>query len=224
MGYSLRSGFAESQDSSNSPSYVSTVTMQLTMPYRRMNGLSSVHLEEIKIRDPALVATLPFDQDPLPRYATERILLRTLQRWSWFADARKRNPSLGTLSHLPPEVRSLIWRALLDYKGPSLSADGIWEYERDLGTPFHLSAYYFGFGRRRPASDTESAIGLRLTSSATKFAFEGKHTAEPLLLLPEPTNASAHSRWSLYKAMLTPQFAQIPYYRRALFDSTIRRI
>ena len=138
--------------------------------YRRMSGLSKAHFDSIDLRDPALMATLPFDQNRVRRYITDQVLFRTRQRWTWFTEAQKLSPALGTLCYLPPEVRSLIWQALL-YDRETLSTDGMWEYDRTLGSPLDMSAYYFGFGRRRCSSD-EDVNGLRLASSMLKLEFE----------------------------------------------------
>ena len=143
--------------------------MQLTMPYKRASGLTNAHFDDVGLRDPALVATLPFDQNRVRRYITDQVLFRTRQRWSWFTEAQKLNPALGTLCYLPPEVRSLIWQDFLHCR-ETLSTDGMWEYDKDLGSPFNLSAYHFGFGRRSLFDD--SVKGLRLASLTTKLEFE----------------------------------------------------
>ena len=147
------------------------------MPYRRLSGLTKAHFDEVALRYPALVATLPFDQNQVPRYVTEEVLLRTRQRWSWFSEARKINPALGTLCYLPSEVRSMIWQALL-YHRESFSTDGDWEYDLNLGPPLNMSAYNFGFRRRHLSA--EGIMGPRLVSSVIKLEIEesflSKHT------------------------------------------------
>lgn len=142
---------------------------KLTMAYRRKIGLTNAHFDSVALRDPALIATLPFDQNRVRRYITDQVLFRTRQRWSWFTDARKLNPALGTLYYLPPEVRSMIWQALLYYR-KTLSTDGMWEYDRTLGSPLSLSAYYFGYGRRH--LNDSNVSGLRLVSSTAKLEFD----------------------------------------------------
>lgn len=125
--------------------------------------------EELPLRDPIFVASLPFDEVRIPRYVTERVLHRTRRNWQWFIDARSSNPVLGTLGHLPFEVRRMIWEDLLHCRA-TLSSDGLWEYEAKLGPVFDLSAYYFGFGRR--SLEGRKAQNLRLVSSALRREYE----------------------------------------------------
>ena len=68
----------------------------------------------------------------------------------------------------PPEVRLIIWQTLLHYR-KTLSTDGMWEYDRTLGSPLSLSSYYFGYGRRIHRELNVNA--LRLVSSAIKLEF-----------------------------------------------------
>lgn len=125
---------------------------------------------DVSFRDPALVCTLPFDPCYVRRYRTEEVLQRTRKRWVWFEEAALRiDPGLGTLSYLPLEIRRRVWEVVLQCDD-TLSADGLWEYEHKHGGPFNLSAYYFGFGRRRFHKD--SANGLRLVSSSLRTEFE----------------------------------------------------
>ena len=124
---------------------------------------------DIASRDPSFVATLPFDQNTIQRYITDRILDRTRRRWAWFAQARETNPSLGTFSYLPAEIRQHIWRTVLQCRS-TLSSDGLWEYEGTIGSVFNLSSYYFGFGRR-PFVDSKFE-NLRLVSSSVKAEYE----------------------------------------------------
>ena len=124
---------------------------------------------DLAVQDPSFIATLPFDQNSIKRYIADPILQRTKKRWAWFARARQENPSLGTLCYLPPEVRGLIWQAVLSCRY-TLSCDGLWEYECGLGPVFDLSAYYFGFGRR---IFVDSNIeNLRLVSSSVKTEYD----------------------------------------------------
>ena len=143
-----------------------------------MNRLSALqHAEDMRLdqhieiasRDPSFVATLPFDQNSIKRYITDRILHRTRRRWAWFVKARETNPSLGTLSHLPVEIRQNIWRSVLHCRN-TLSSDGLWEYEGTLGSVLSPSAYYFGFGRR-PFIDS-NIENLRLVSSSVKEEYD----------------------------------------------------
>lgn len=143
--------------------------MQITRHYRRSSGLTTAHFDELILRDPALLATLPFDPYGVRRYLTDQVLFRTRQRWSWFTEAQKLNPALGTFCYLPPEVRSLVWQYIFFYP-ERVSTDGMWEYDATLGSPFNLSAYYFGYGRRFLIDD--GLMSLRLISSATKLEFE----------------------------------------------------
>lgn len=158
------------------------------MHYRRTSGLTAAHFDGVTLRSPALIATLPFDQNRVPRYTTDQVLFRTKERWSWFAEAQKFNPALGTFSYLPPEVRSLVFKHVLSYPERS-STDGMWEYDAMQGSPFNLSAYYFGYGRRFSIDD--GVMSLRFISSAIKLEFEkaflSRHTfrfnsAENLLI------------------------------------------
>ena len=139
------------------------------MPNGRMSGPTDTHYYEAALRNPALIATLPFDQDRVARYITDRVLYHTRQRWSWFSEAQKLHPALGTLSYLPPEVRAMIYRALVHCR-ENLGADGLWEYDETLGYPLDMSSYYFGFGLRSPSDN--SVKGIRLASSVTKLEFE----------------------------------------------------
>ena len=121
------------------------------------------------LRDPSFVVTLPFDQNDVQRYITDRVLDRTRRRWAWFSAARERNPSLGTLSHLPAEIRQHIWRSVLQCR-KTLSSDGLWEYEATFGSIFRPSSYHFGFGRR-PFADNDLE-NLRLVSAAVKEEYD----------------------------------------------------
>lgn len=116
-------------------------------------------------RDPAILSTLPFDQLYARRYKTEEALERTGKRWAWFEEALKTDPTLGTLNYLPLEIRHRIWQMVLQFDD-TLSVDGLWEYDHSLGAPFNLSAYYFGFGRRRFLEANANA--LRLVSSSVR--------------------------------------------------------
>ena len=144
-----------------------------------LQRLEDVRLEQngdLAVRDSSFVATLPFDQNGNKRYITDAILQRTKNRWAWFARARQVNPSLGTLCYLPPEIRELIWQAVL-YCRHTLSCDGLWEYECGLGPVFDLSAYYFGFGRRIFVdSNIES---LRLVSSSVRAEYDETFLKRP---------------------------------------------
>lgn len=124
---------------------------------------------EISFRDPAVVSTLPFDPYYVRRDRKEEVLQRTAKRWVWFDEAQRIESRLGTLSYFPLEIRRHIWETVLQCDD-TLSADGLWEYEHLHGAPFNLSAYYFGFGRRR--FHEASANRLRLVSSSVKAEFE----------------------------------------------------
>ncbi len=143
---------------------------------QRVEGMRLEKHDDLALRDSSFVATLPFDQNSIKRYITDAILQRTKKRWAWFARAREINPSLGTLCYLPPEIRELVWEAVL-YCRHTLSADGLWEYECGLGPVFDLSAYYFGFGRR---IFVDSKIeNLRLVSSSVRAEYNEAFLKRP---------------------------------------------
>lgn len=125
--------------------------------------------ENLPLRDPRFIVTLPFDENQYPRYVTDRVLHCTRRSWQWFVNAQISYPVLGTLGYLPFEVRSMIWQFLLHCRA-TLSSDGIWEYEPKLGPVFDLGAYYFGFGQRSLLGN--KAQNLRLVSSALKQEYE----------------------------------------------------
>ena len=150
-----------------------------------MNRVSTIqrvedrHLEKyngIFLRDPRLIATLPFDQNGISRYVTDAILHQTRERWTWFAKAREMNSSLGTLCYLPLELRHLIWQAVLHCRD-TLSADGLWEYECGLGPVFDPSSYYFGFGRR--TFKHNGIENLRLVSPSVQREYDETFLARP---------------------------------------------
>ena len=124
---------------------------------------------EVSFNDPALVLTLPFDPYYVRRYRAEEVLQRTAKSWVWFDEAQRIDSRLGTLSYFPLEIRCHIWETVVQCDD-TLSADGLWEYEHLHGAPFNLSAYYFGFGRRR--FHESSANGLRLVSSSVRAEFD----------------------------------------------------
>ena len=143
---------------------------------QRAEGTRVERNSDLALRDPSFVATLPFDQNRRSRYITDAILHRTKKRWFWFAQAREKNSSLGTLCYLPLEVREMIWQAVLCCRR-TLSIDGLWEYECGLGPVFDLSAYYFGFGRR---IFVDSGIeSLRLVSSPVKAEYDEAFLKRP---------------------------------------------
>lgn len=118
---------------------------------------------------PRFVLTLPFDKDGCSRWRTEIALQRTKKRWMWYSDARESQPALGTLSYLPVEIRAIIFEHAL-WCRPTLSADGLWEYDFRHGSPFNLTSYYFGFGRRKAI---DQGVGhLRQVSSRIKMEYE----------------------------------------------------
>ena len=123
----------------------------------------------ISFKDPAIISTLPFDPYDVGRDRTEEVLQRTVKRWVWFDQALRIHPTLGTLSYFPLEIRRRIWDIVL-HCDDTLSADGLWEYEQLHGGPLALSAYYFGFGRRKLHLGTVN--GLRLVSSSFRAEYE----------------------------------------------------
>ncbi|CAF9929826.1 hypothetical protein IMSHALPRED_008005 [Imshaugia aleurites] len=143
---------------------------------------------DITFRDPAIVSTLPFDPYYVRRYKTEEVLERTVRRWVWFDEALNIDPTLGALSYLPTEIRRHIWETVLQCND-TLSADGLWEYERMHGAPFNLSAYYFGFGRRWFSQG--SANGIRLVSSSVRAEFEDVFLSMRTFRFNNPENLDA---------------------------------
>ena len=87
----------------------------------------------------------------------------------WFEHAQELDPKLGRLSHLPIEVRQMIFTHALSYHS-NFSADGVWDYGHRLGSPLNISAYYFD-GSHRAAVDPRAG-GLRQTSSSMKSEFD----------------------------------------------------
>ncbi|KAL8793451.1 MAG: hypothetical protein Q9195_003934 [Heterodermia aff. obscurata] len=138
-------------------------------PYKRVRCLSLAQYADASLRDPAFMMTLPFDQNRIARYMTDNVLARVRQRWEWYSKAQKVNAALGTLAYLPAEVRLFIWQSLLQCND-SKSLDGQWEYDRGLGSPFRLSSFYFGFGRRGLFLD--SVENVRLVSSQIKAEYD----------------------------------------------------
>ena len=110
----------------------------------------AVHPEQLPLRSDIFLSTLPFDQNIIPRYITEGILHRTRRRWTWFVEAARSNPSLGTLQYLPAEVRREIWKWLF-YCRETMSADGLWEYDCKLGSMWNTSACRYYFFKSEPA-------------------------------------------------------------------------
>lgn len=141
----------------------------------------------LSIRDPAVVSTLPFDQYYVRR-ETEEVLRCTVKRWTWFEQAPKIDPTLGTLSYLPLEIRRRVWEMVLECR-KTLSADGLWEYDHLNGNPFNLSAYYFGFGRR--GFNQDDAMGLRLVSSPIRAEFEDIFLSERTFRFNRPQSLDA---------------------------------
>lgn len=137
--------------------------------HKQIKGMTHFRFLNAASWDPIFLMTLPFDQNRIPRYLTDNVLLRVRRRWEWFSEAKDRNAALGTLSYLPAEIRTLIWQNLLLCKD-TRSLDGIWEYGRTLGPPFQLSSFYFGFGRR--GLFLESAENVRLVSSRVKTEYD----------------------------------------------------
>ena len=151
---------------------------------------------DISFRDPAIVSTLPFDPYYVRRYKTEEVLQRTVKRWVWFDEASKLDATLGTLSYLPLEIRRRIWEIMLQCED-TLSADGLWEFEHLNSSPFNLSAYYFGFGRRR--FHQVNTIGLRLVSSSVRAEFEDIFLSMRTFRFNRPESLDAfvnHLTWS----------------------------
>ena len=138
-------------------------------PYRRVRCFPLAQYPDASLRDPTFMMTLPFDQSRIARYMTDNVLARVRQRWEWYSRAQKFNAALGTLGYLPAEVRVFVWQSLL-HCNDTRSLDGLWEYDRSLGSPFRLSAFYFGFGRRGLFLD--SVENVRLVSSQIKVEYD----------------------------------------------------
>ncbi|KAL8896928.1 MAG: hypothetical protein Q9207_007476 [Kuettlingeria erythrocarpa] len=64
------------------------------------------------IQDSDIYLTLPFNALTADSEAVNTVVEQTRAKWQWFNDGRRRNPAFGTLSHLPVEVRWLIWMQL----------------------------------------------------------------------------------------------------------------
>lgn len=122
---------------------ISSSTKQPTPDSQQANGWQHMTIrkaEEKKSKEHALqawtdmivpswrtaVATIPFKRQQeetfsvsdgvvvrCPDAVLDPIVARTRARWHWYAYGRQQNPALGTLSHLPLEIRNLIWRTLL---------------------------------------------------------------------------------------------------------------
>ena len=138
-------------------------------PYKRVRCSSLAQYPDASLRDPTFMMTLPFDQNRVARYMTDNVLARVRQRWEWYSKAKRLNAALGTLGYLPAEVRLFVWRSLL-HCNDTRSLDGLWEYDRGLGSPFQLSSFYFGFGRRGLFLD--SVENVRLVSSQIKAEYD----------------------------------------------------
>ena len=145
----------------------------------------SIHL---LIRDPAVVSTITFDPYYVRRERTEEVLRCTVKRWGWFEQAPKIDPTLGTLTYLPLEIRRRVWEMVLQCR-KTLSVDGLWEYDHFNGTPFNLSAYYFGFGRRRFNQD--DAVRFRSVSSTIRAEFEDIFLSERTFRFNRPQSLEA---------------------------------
>lgn len=126
--------------------------------------------ENLALWDPSLVATLSFDPNRWQRYLSEKILLQTRKKWHWFVECQTRDPSLGTLSYLPFEIRRLIWQNVLACRD-TLSSDGIWEFDfHKSGSPVDPAAFLFGFGRR--GLPGVEAKNLRMVSSSMTAEYD----------------------------------------------------
>ena len=164
---------------------------------KRIDGYSPSISAHIFSQDPAVVSTLPFDPLYVRRDRTEEALQRTAKRWEWFDEARNTDRTLGTLVHLPLEIRRNIWDMVLQCHD-TLSVDGLWEYDHLNGAPFNLSAYYFGFGRRRFHKD--SVTGLRLVSSSVCAEFDDIFLAKRAFRFNRPESLDAFvSRLTSYQ-------------------------
>ncbi|KAL8750360.1 MAG: hypothetical protein Q9184_006450 [Pyrenodesmia sp. 2 TL-2023] len=74
-----------------------------------------------------LILTLPFKWRPAPT-AGLRALKRSESRFHWFAEAKNRNPGLGTLGYLPIEVRHLIYEEII--KAVEEDFEKYWSFHR----------------------------------------------------------------------------------------------
>ena len=132
-------------ESTKSAESITLVVLHMSPQHSNPDSTNlTAYPERLPLRSEIFVLTLPFDQDLIPRYITEGILHRTRRRWSWFAEAQRLNPSLGTLQYLPAEVRREIWKWVFHCRG-TMSADGLWEYDRKLGSMWNTSACKYPF-------------------------------------------------------------------------------
>ena len=93
---------------------------------KEIDGYSLSPSTQLSFTDPAIVSTLPFNPCYVRRDRTEEVLQRTLNRWIWFDEALKSDPTLGTLRYLPLEIRQRIWEMVIQ-DDDTLSADGPWD-------------------------------------------------------------------------------------------------
>lgn len=170
------------------PNQIGMSMIQRPRAFQPTDGNTLSRPTRTSITDPAVVSTLPFDPVYVRRNRTEEVLRRTVRRWVWFDEARKIEPTLGTLSYLPPEIRRSIWETALQCKG-TLSAEGLWEYENVNCSPFNLSAYYFGFGRRWSRQDRPTE--LRLASSSVRAEFDDIFLSKLTFRFNRPENLNA---------------------------------
>ncbi len=163
-------------------------TQKLMMPTSTSaTDLDQARASQLSLWNPALLATLPFDPNKIKRYLTEGVLHRTRNRWTWFAEGERRNPSLGTLGFLPAEIRRMIIENLL-YCRPNPSMDGVWEYDHLLGPIFDLQAYYFGFGRRGLYDMNNS---IRLVSSSLRADYDEVFLSDRTFRFNRPDSLAA---------------------------------
>ena len=148
----------------------SLIELTYTMPAKFGARGHTEFPEEADLWDPRFVNTLPFDCNMVPRRHSEAALERTKQNWGWFSSAAADYPTLGTFGKLPFEIRRLVFEAALQCR-PTMSQDGVWEYDAQGVHPLNLSSYIYGFGRR---GGVDRSIGyLRQVSSIMKAEYEG---------------------------------------------------
>ena len=154
-------------------------------------------------REPSLIQKLPFEYTRTNRSSTEETIKGSQDRCEWFTNAQTVDPGLGTLSYLPYEIRQLIFVHTLACR-PTFSADGPWEFNYRLGSPFNVSAYNFGENVR--ATIDPSINGLRLASSTVKAEYEDVLLSKRTFRFNEPESLMSFIA-RLNKAQLSRVFS-----------------
>ena len=139
-------------------------------PYKRIRCLSLARYPDASLRDPTFLMTLPSNQSYVTPYIRLTIYSRELIKDVNGIPGHRNSMLLhGTLGYLSAEARLFVWRSLL-HCIDTKSLDGLWQYDRGLGSPFRLSSFYFGCGRRGLFLD--SVENVRLVSSQIKAEYD----------------------------------------------------